>query len=63
MSRRYAKSMEKKHAKPTTMRLTDQGREAIEHIKALYACLSDIAAIRLALQVVARQEHAIAPHA
>jgi hypothetical protein len=48
--------MKKKAPKPTTMRLTEQDREAIEQIKALYGCPSDIAAIRLALRIVARQE-------
>jgi len=48
--------MEKKQPKPTTMRLSDQDRADIEQIKVLYGCPSDIAAIRLALRIVARQE-------
>lgn len=48
--------MEKKTAKPTTMRLTPQDKELIERIKELYGCTSDIAAIRLALRMVARGE-------
>jgi hypothetical protein len=32
------------------------GKQAIEHIKELYGCPSDIAAIRLAIRMVARQE-------
>ncbi len=42
--------------KLTTMRFTEQDLQAIETIKQLYACNSDIAAVRLALQIVARQE-------
>jgi len=42
--------------KPTTIRLTLQDKQAIETIKQLYGCPSDIAAIRLAIRMVARQE-------
>jgi len=60
--------MEKKQqSKPTTMRLTEQDKADIERIKELYGCPSDIAAIRLALRIVARQEQrgecGIPPHA
>ncbi len=48
--------MEKKAHKPTTMRFTPQDKALIERIKELYGCPSDIAAIRLALRMVARQE-------
>lgn len=37
------------------MRFTEQDLQAIETIKQLYACNSDIAAVRLALRLVARQ--------
>ncbi len=42
--------------KPTTMRFTPQDKQAIETIKELYGCPSDVAAIRLAIRMVARQE-------
>ena len=48
--------MGKHTIKPTTVRLEPQDRQAIETIKQLYGCPSDIAAIRLALRMVARQE-------
>ena len=38
------------------MRFTPQDMQAIEKIRQLYGCNSDTAAVRLALQVVARQE-------
>jgi hypothetical protein len=42
--------------KPTTVRFTPQDKELIERIRELYGCPSDIAAIRLALRMVAREE-------
>ena len=45
-----------KNRKQTTMRFTAQDLEAIASIKRLYGCISDTAAVRLALQIVARQE-------
>jgi len=42
--------------KQTTMRFTPQDLEAIRKIRELYGCISDTAAVRLALQIVARQE-------
>ena len=42
--------------KPTTIRLEPQDRQAIETIKELYGCPSDVAAIRLAIRMVARRE-------
>ncbi len=39
--------------KPTTMRLTEADKQAIETIKHLYGCPSDVAAIRLAIRMVA----------
>ena len=42
--------------KQTTVRLSQQDLDAIAKIKELYACESDIAAIRLALRMAARQE-------
>jgi len=47
--------MEKK-SKQTTMRFTPQDMQAIARIRELYGCISDTAAVRLALQIVARQE-------
>jgi hypothetical protein len=47
--------MEKK-SKNTTMRFTPQDLAAIARIRELYACVSDTAAVRLALQMVARGE-------
>ncbi len=47
--------------KLTTMRFTEADLAAIETIKRLYACNSDIAAVRLALQIVARQESTPVP--
>ena len=45
-----------KKSKHTTMRFTPQDRQAIARIRELYGCISDTAAVRLALQIVARQE-------
>jgi hypothetical protein len=56
MSICYPVFMDKHKHKPTTVRLEPQDREAIETIKKLYGCPSDVAAIRLALRMVARQE-------
>jgi hypothetical protein len=42
--------------KTTTMRFTPQDMEAIKKIRELYGCISDTAAVRLALQIIARQE-------
>jgi len=47
--------MEKKH---TTMRFTAADLEAIATIRERYGCLSDSAAVRLALHMVARGETA-----
>lgn len=55
--------MEKHKTKATTVRLDARDKENIERIKAAYACTSDIAAIRLALQLAAQQERAFHPHA
>ncbi len=38
------------------MRFTPQDKQLIERVKELYGCPSDIAAIRLALRMAARQE-------
>jgi hypothetical protein len=51
--------MEKK--KQTTMRFTSQDMQAIARIRELYGCISDTAAVRLALQIAARQEQAPNP--
>ena len=51
-----------KKSKHTTMRFTPQDMEAIAHIRELYGCISDVAAVRLALQIVARQEQ-VSPQA
>ena len=48
--------MRKKQANATTIRLEPQDREAIAHIRKLYGCPSDSAAIKLAVRMVARQE-------
>jgi len=48
--------MEKKRIHPTTIRLTEQDRALLARIKVLYGCNSDMAAIRLALRIAARQE-------
>ncbi len=62
--------MRKKQANATTIRLEPADREAIIRIKELYGCLSDSAAIKLAVRMVARGEApsacgqaAIPPHA
>src|SRR5260370_13674007 len=47
---------QKKRRTATTIRLEEQDRAAIQRIKELNGCPSDIAAIRLALRVIARQE-------
>ena len=52
LSSEYTASMNK----PTTMRFTPQDKALIERIKELYGCPSDIAAVRLALRMVAREE-------
>jgi hypothetical protein len=49
-------SMDRHTIKPTTVRMTPQDRQAIETIKELYGCPSDVAVIRLAIRMVARQE-------
>ena len=54
--------MEKHKNKATTVRFNAKDKENIERIKALYACTSDIAAIRVALQLAATQERAFHPH-
>lgn len=38
------------------MRFTPQDMQAIARIRELYGCVSDTAAVRLALHIVARQE-------
>ncbi len=48
--------MRKKQANVTTIRLEPTDREAIAHIRELYGCPSDNAAIKLALRMVARGE-------
>jgi hypothetical protein len=48
--------MEKKRAHPTTIRLTEQDRMLLARVRELYGCNSDMAAIRLALRIAARQE-------
>ncbi len=53
MSICYPMTMDKHTIKPTTVRLEPQDREAIETIKQLYGCPSDVAAIRLAIRMVA----------
>ena len=53
---------EKKRPSATTIRLEEQDREAIARIKDLYGCPSDVAAIKLALRLTARQEIAPMPH-
>ncbi len=55
MSRGYTADMDKK-TKNTTMRFTPQDLAAIARIRELYGCNSDVAAVRLALQIVARGE-------
>jgi hypothetical protein len=45
-----------KKSKHTTMRFTPQDMEAIGKIREAYGCISDTAAVRLALQIVARRE-------
>ncbi len=55
----YSYGMDKK--KQTTMRFTPQDMQAIARIRELYGCISDTAAVRLALQIVARQEQARPP--
>jgi hypothetical protein len=52
--------MEKK-TKHTTMRFTRRDMEAIARIRELYGCLSDTVAVRLALEIVARQEQTPLP--
>jgi len=49
-------TVDKHTIKPTTVRLEPQDRQAIETIKQLYGCPSDVAAIRLAIRMAARQE-------
>jgi hypothetical protein len=56
----YTQRMDKK-SKQTTMRFSPQDMEAIRRIRELYGCISDTAAVRLALQIVARQEQAPPP--
>ena len=57
LSRDYTQCMGKQ-SKQTTMRFTEQDMAAITRIRELYGCISDTAAVRLALQIVARQEQA-----
>ncbi len=45
-----------KKSKQTTLRFSQADLAAIARIRELYACVSDTAAVRLALQIVARQE-------
>ncbi len=52
----YSRDMDRHKNQATTVRLEPQDRQAIETIKELYGCPSDVAAIRLALRIVARQE-------
>jgi len=47
--------------KQTTMRFSEQDMAAIARIRELYGCISDTAAVRLALQMVARQEQSPTP--
>ena len=56
MSICYPMTVDKHTIKPTTVRLEPQDRQAIETIKQLYGCPSDVAAIRLAIRMAARQE-------
>ena len=56
MSICYRVTMDRHTIKPTTVRLEPQDKQAIETIKELYGCPSDVAAIRLAIRMVARQE-------
>jgi hypothetical protein len=56
MSIWYSVRREKHKIKATTVRLEPQDREAIERIKELYGCPSDVAAIRLALRMTSRGE-------
>ena len=56
MSICYPVTMGKHTIKPTTVCLEPQEREAIERIKELYGCPSDVATIRLVIRMVARQE-------
>jgi len=42
--------------KAPTVRFNDTDKKNIERVKELYACTSDIAAIRTALQVVAQSK-------
>ncbi len=56
MSTGYTADMRKKQANVTTIRLEQADREAIAHIRELYGCPSDNAAIKLALRMVARGE-------
>jgi hypothetical protein len=56
----YAIAMTDRHkAAAKTIRLEDQDKEAIAHIRELYGCPSDNAAIKLALRIVARQDLSI----
>jgi len=48
--------IQKKQAYATTIRLEQADREAIARIRELYGCLSDSAAIKLAVRMVARGE-------
>jgi hypothetical protein len=49
-------AMRNKRSLATTIQLEPTDREANARIKELYACSSDVAAIRLALRVVVRGE-------
>ena len=60
LSRDYTQCMSKQ-SKQTTMRFTEQDMAAITRIRELYGCISDTAAVRLALQIVARQAQAPNP--
>ena len=56
MSICYPVAIDRHTIKPTTVRLEPQDKQAIEAIKELYGCPSDVAAIRLAIRVLARRE-------
>jgi len=46
----------RKKSKQTTMRFTPQDMQAIARIRELYGCISDTAAVRLSLQLAAREK-------
>ncbi len=54
--------IEKKQRRPaTTIGLEEQDKQAIARIKELYGCPSDVAAIRLALRMTAREAESPRP--